>query len=209
MGMLKAIVFDIDGVLVDSRDANIALYKSVLSRAGYPVPNDKTILACFHLPLKQSIKVLAGLDDPAEVERIFELAKTERIDTSRFFKFPGTLIKTLEELHERYRLAVVTSRIHLGVDEVFAKGKIGHLFDVVIAFEDYANPKPHPEPLLVALKELDVAAEEAIYIGDSDTDIEAARDAGMRSIHLSTTPHADATAVIREFKELLAAVRSL
>jgi phosphoglycolate phosphatase-like HAD superfamily hydrolase len=64
-------------------------------------------------------------------------------------------------------------------------------------------------PLLVALKKLKVDAKEAIYIGDSETDIEAARDAGMKSIHLATSPHTDATAGIKEFNELIAAIDSL
>jgi HAD superfamily hydrolase (TIGR01509 family) len=196
-------------VLVDSREANIALYKHLLTGAGYPEPSREAILECFHLPLKQSIKVLTGLDDLKEVERIFAQAKTARIDTSSLFKFPSTLVQTLEELHERYKLAVVTSRIHLGVADVFKTGEIGHLFNVVVAFEDYSNPKPQPEPLLMALQKLGVTAEEAIYIGDSDTDIEAAREAHMRSIHLSRTPHTDATAAVQEFDELVKVIHQL
>ena len=206
--MVKAVIFDIDGVLVDSRRANIELYKHILGRAGYRIPSDEEILACFHLPLKQSIVKLAGVDED-KAEQLFAFAKAERPDMSQFFTFPEKLREVLESLHTKYKLAVVTGRIRIGIEEVFGKAEIGHLFDVAIAFEDYENPKPHPEPLLIALERLGVSADEAMYIGDSDTDIEAARAANMRSIHLSRTPHPDATAVISEFHELLEAIHSL
>lgn len=49
--MIKAIIFDVDGVLVDSREANVAFYQSLLQKAGYPKPSPEAIQACFHLPL--------------------------------------------------------------------------------------------------------------------------------------------------------------
>ena len=207
--MLKAVIFDIDGVLVDSKEANIDLYKKLLVKAGYPEPTREAILNRFHLPLWQSIEVLTGLADQKEVERIWRMIDEPGIRNPALLKFPTELLDTLTALHRKYRLAIVTSRVRMGVKEVFEAGKIGHLFDVAVAFEDYSKPKPDPEPLLLALKQLGVTAAEAIYIGDSDSDIDAANSAGMRSIHLSRSPHPSATVVAREFKELLQAIHSL
>ena len=207
--MLKAVIFDIDGVLVDSKEANIDLFKKLLVKAGYPEPAREEILTCFHMPAWQTIEKLTRQNDPVETERIWKMIKDPDLRNADLYEFPKELDETLQALHQHHRLAIVTGRVRYGVDEIFEAVPIEHLFDVVIAFEDYDNPKPHPEPLLTALKRLRIDAAEAVYIGDSNSDIEAAQSAGIRSIHLSLSPHKDATAVAREFKELLATVKSL
>ncbi len=210
--MLKAIIFDVDGVLVDSREANIAMFQALFKKAGYPAPSRKAILECFHLTLWQSLENLTGSKDQTEIKRIWNLAHDQALRRQRsldLFKFPKKLEDTLENLHKQYKLAIVTSRIKAGIDDLFDARQMQHLFDVVVTYEDYKNPKPHPEPLRAALKKLGLSSAEAIYIGDSSSDIEAAKAAGMRSIHLATQKHPDADVGITEFHELLKVIESL
>ncbi len=207
--MLKAVIFDVDGVLVDSKEANIAFFQALLGKAGYKDIDREDILACFHLPLWQSLEKLIGSTDQVEIQRIFDMASDVSLRNRSLLQFPEKLEDVLEQLHQKYKLAIVTSRIKVGIDDIFNAKEIKHLFDVVVTFEDYSNPKPHPEPLQVALKRLDVGAEEAIYIGDSPTDIEAVKAAGMKSVFLSTDDHKHAAARVNEFYELLEAVGKL
>lgn len=207
--MIKAIIFDVDGVLVDSRNANIALYQTVLQKAGYPVASPEKILECFHLPLRQTIIKLTGSTDLNEIKRTINIAKDPALRDRDLFEFPDKLEYILEKLHKDYRLSIVTGRIKIGVEDVFSAKEIKHLFDVVVTFEDYKNPKPHPEPLLVALNRLGLSPDEAIYIGDSETDIEAAKAAGMKSIFISSTKHKYASDNIAQFNELPKAIERL
>lgn len=207
--MIKAVIFDIDGVLIDSKEANIALYQKLLVKAGYRQPTREEALECFHLPLRPSIKKLTGVENPEEIERIAGLVYSPDLKTNHLFIFPEKLEEVLERLHRKYRLGIVTSRIRHGVDMVFEMKDIERFFDVIVAFEDYQNPKPHPEPLLVALKRLNLKPEEAIYIGDGDSDIQAAKAAGVKSIHLSPAKHKDAAAGITELSGLIEAIESL
>lgn len=207
--MLKVIIFDVDGVLVDTKEANIDLYQTLLRMSGYPVPSREAVLKCFHLSLWHSIEKLIGTKDPEKIKPIWDLGHDPSVRNYQLFEFPEKVESILEKLHKKYKLAIVTSRIRIGIDDVFRAKDIKHLFDVVVTFEDYKNPKPHPEPLLVALEKLGVNADEAIYIGDSDSDIVAAKAAGMRSIHLAITNHEDATAGVRELKELENAIAKL
>lgn len=204
--MLKAVIFDIDGVLVDSKDANVAVYQKLLVKAGYKKPTREQALECFHLSLRQSLEKLTGVKDKAEIERITELVYSPDIKSSHLFVFPEKLEEVLGNLHRKYKLAIVTSRIRHGVVAVFEAKDIKNFFDVVVSFEDYQNPKPHPEPLLVALEKLNVKPNEAIYIGDGDSDIQAASAAGMKSIHLAPVKHKDATAGVIEFSNLIEAI---
>jgi pyrophosphatase PpaX len=200
--MLKAVIFDVDGVLVDSKRAVIAFYSSLFKEAGYNDISREDIAKCFHLPLVHSIRELIGCDDE-EVNRIKSLAVNSEHRSRELYEFPEKLDHVLESLYRRFKLAIVTSRIRYGVQHIFDVKEMAHYFDEVIAFEDYSEPKPSPEPLLVALDRLQVSADQAIYIGDSDTDIEAATSAGMPSIHLATKHHKDATHGIERFEELL------
>jgi HAD superfamily hydrolase (TIGR01662 family) len=210
--MLKAVLFDVDGVLVDSKKANVDLFQSLLIKAGYPKPSEDKILKCFHMSLWQTLEELTGTKDSDEIHRVREIIKDSEFRASRdvnLFEFPIKLEEILQELHQKYRLGIVTNRMRIGVDDIFNLREIQHLFDAVITVEKYKNPKPHPEPLLVAIKELEISADEAIYIGDSDTDVEAARLAGMRCIHLSLKKHDDASAGVKEFAELISVIESL
>ncbi len=207
--MLKAVIFDVDGVLVDSKNANVAFFQALFSKAGYKDISTEDIQACFHLPLWQSLEKLVGSDDQHEIKRIFEMAYDPSLRGRELLEFPEKLEVLLEELHRKYKLGIVTSRIKVGVDDIFKVKEIRHLFDAVVTFEDYANPKPHPEPLQVALQRLDVAPSEAVYIGDSPSDIDAAKAAGMRSVFLSSSDHEHATAKVAAFYQLTEAIEKL
>lgn len=207
--MIKAIIFDVDGVLVDSREANIYLFQKLLKKAGYPPASREEILSCFHLPLWQSLEKLTGSKDQTEIKRVWDMYTDASLRQSSLFIFPEKLEQILENLHKTYRLAIVTGRTRFGMENVFSVKDIRRLFEVIVTFDDYKNPKPHPEPLLVALKSLALSADEAIYVGDSETDIEATRAAGMKSIFLSNRAHPDATVVIAEFDELIRAIEKI
>lgn len=207
--MLKAIIFDVDGVLVDSKEANIAFFQNLLKKAGYPKASRKEILECFHLALWQSLEKLTGSNDQVEIKRIWDIAQDSSLRNPSLFNFPEKLEDILGELHKKYKLAIVTSRIRVGMDDIFSAKDMRHLFDSIITFEDYKKPKPSPDPLLTALKKLKILPRESVYIGDSESDIIAAKAAGIRSIHLAPNKHKDATAGIKVFQELLPIIESL
>lgn len=207
--MLKAIIFDVDGVLVDSRESNIWLFQNLLVKAGYSKPSRDEVLQCFHLPLRQSLEELLGTSNKPEINRLVQLAHDPKLRNSALLNFPPNLEHTLNQLHQHYKLGIVTSRIKIGMDYIFSSVKIAHLFDVVITIEDYKKPKPNPASLRLALKRLNVKPSEAVYVGDSDVDIDAAEAANIKSIHLARIQHPKAAAGIQEFNELLAAIDTL
>jgi pyrophosphatase PpaX len=209
MSRLKAIIFDVDGVLVDSRAANGAFYIALLEKAGYPKPSRTMVDMCFHLPMWQAIERLTDSQDQVEIGRIWQLGHGGGLYPTHLLKFPPSLVATLATLHEHYRLAVVTGRIREGLETVFSASGITHFFDVTVVFEDYSNPKPHPEPLQIALRKLDLKPDEAVYIGDSLSDIEAAKAAGMRSIHLAPEKHKKASVGITDFEEVSRAIEKI
>lgn len=205
---LKAVIFDVDGVLVDSHEANDIFYERLFVAAGHPKPSRAQLHGCFHLTMRDVIAKLTHADE-AEIERIWKLGQSDGLYPKEALVFPASLLRVLNELHEQYRLAIVTGRIRTGIQTIFSCQPIGDLFEVVITAQDYQNPKPHPEPLLLALKQLGLEPDEAVYIGDSHTDIKAAREAGMPSIHLAPEKHHDANVGITSFDEIPKAVAKI
>ena len=206
---LKAVVFDVDGVIVDSKEANAEFYAVLLEEAGYKRPPRNVIDRYFHLPMWQTIEKLIGSNDKAEIQRTWDMAHKHSFYPDHLLVFPDELEGNLASLHKHFRLAIVTGRIKQGVEVLYSARKIKKYFDAVVTYEDYTYPKPHPEPLQVALKKLDVRPNEAVYIGDSHVDVEAATTAGVWSIHLSPRTHNDATVGITSFDEVFSAVQKV
>ena len=90
--------------------------------------------------------------------------------------------------------------------------QLSHLknyFKVEVLYEETKNHKPHPEPLLLAAQKLGIPPSECVYIGDSESDMIAAKDAGMRRIAYSTQIFPDAEAQISSFEELSEIIANL
>lgn len=79
-------------------------------------------------------------------------------------------------------MGVVTSRYKITVVESLRRAKLEDFFDVVIFGDDLANIKPHPEPVLKAMEKINVLATESVMIGDADTDVEAGKNAGTKTV---------------------------
>lgn len=200
---VTTVLFDLDGVLVDSSAANTASFHALVKKAGYETISDEAHQECFHLPLERTLENLFGIEDPKEIARVKAMTLDNDVWRSDLFVFPECLAPKLEKLKARYKLGVVTSRLSIEVPYVLAAGGITGMFDVIVGHGDYERAKPDPEPLQVALKRLGgTAASRSVYIGDSPTDIDAAHAAGMRSIFLSPHEHEHATLRIDTLDDL-------
>jgi phosphoglycolate phosphatase len=173
----SAVIFDCDGVMFDSRRANINYYNYLLS--------------CFNLPPMTDAKIdfVHSYTADDSVKHIFEgtpyleqaMALKANIDYSPFIKDmvvePG-LKELLKELRPRFGLGVATNR-STTIGNVLKYHGLDNFFDIVISSLDVKNPKPHPESLLKILTFFDINPIKAIYIGDSELDFKSARAAGV------------------------------
>lgn len=129
------------------------------------------------------------------------------------------VIDTLEELKKRGKtIAIVTSQWRRFVEETLHFLNFSHFFSGIIAGDDVVNFKPHAEPIEKAITMLNAQKDETIMIGDSDADICAARNAGVKSVwfhppeNLHFYPHEhfahlNPDFTIRSMKELLEIVK--
>ena len=197
---IRAVVFDLDGVLVDSEGLHVRAWEQVFRVRSRPVPRDieQRFIGVADLTVAEILKDENGLTEKSldllEEKRSFYAAL---VDTG-LYPYPGVaeeldrLIKESPDL----KLAVATSSGKEEARLMLCTSGLDGRFRTVVTADDVSRFKPEPECYLRACRELDVAPEEAAAVEDSPAGIDSARAAGMYVIAVPTT---------RESKELKAA----
>lgn len=179
--MLELIVFDCDGVLFDSHRANVEYYNAVLERIGTPRLTPEWERRVHFLASSQVWDELFG----AGSVRAEEARQAARgMDYGPFFQFmlpvPG-LDETLAALQQDYRLAMATNRGST-VPEILRRFGLDRFLEFAVGVKDVERPKPHPDMLQKCLRHFAVAPAAAMYVGDAESDRDAARAAGMHFV---------------------------
>lgn len=205
MTRVRGVIFDCDGVLFESRAANLAYYNTVLAEFGAaPISAADTELARI-CHTAASPEVFAALLAPQQVPRALELAGS--LDYRNFIPHmtpePG-LEAVLEALAVELPLAVATNR-GTSMPEILRHFSLSGYFRTVVTSRDVARPKPAPDMLELAAARLGLAAEELLFVGDSELDRGAAAAAGIRFVGYKAP---GAGAVVGSHRELLELLRA-
>jgi phosphoglycolate phosphatase-like HAD superfamily hydrolase len=172
-----AVIFDCDGVMFDSRDANINFYNHLLDHFGLP-PMKEDDIAYVHMHTADSSvrHIFRGTAFLEEALRYrFDVDYTPFIRD--MILEPG-LKELLTRLRPCYMLAVATNRSNTIVPVLEAHELTG-FFDAVVSSLDVARPKPDPECLFKITGLFGISPEKAIYVGDSEIDYVCSRAAGV------------------------------
>ena len=182
---LRAIIFDCDGVMFDSRQANINFYNQLLARFNLP-PMAQDEIDFVHMSTgRDSVKHIFRKTSHFEEADAYRLQMEYTPFIKDMIPAPG-LDDLLSTLQSDFLLAVATNRSNT-IDEVLHLNGLTGFFDMVVSSLDVKNPKPHPESLLKILRFFEIQPDEAVYIGDSTVDLDAARAAGVRFIAYGDT----------------------
>lgn len=187
--MLKALIFDMDGVLVDSMPFHAAAWKKAFIEMGMEI-QDQDIYAIEGSNPKNGLPLLIRKARQKPEAYDFEtITSIYRKEFKRVFKlkaFDG-MRECLEVLKKRFLLSVVSGSDHLIVHGIVDQLFPG-IFDIVVTGDDVKNSKPDPDPFLKAVKLLNVQREECIVIENAILGVEAAkksRNLLYRDSHIS------------------------
>lgn len=179
--MIKAILFDLDGLMVDSEPHSIASWQAVLAKRGVQfdqsaldsvlgqrvVETASTAIRLFHLPERP--------EDLAQEKAEYQIAHLN----GNVRPMPG-LIELLDWVDQSgLKKAVASSGLRRYIDAVLATTHVHDRFDVIISADDVINGKPAPDVFLAAARALNVLPENCLVLEDAPFGVQAAKAAGM------------------------------
>ncbi len=180
----RAVLFDFDGVIADTENVHVAAWQRAFGPMGWDEPDETCAEAAEIDDHAFAAQVFArrkieGADLDGWVRRKRELALAMLGDAPRIY--PGVL-DLIHHLRGRFRLAIVSTSGRANIQAVLKASDLLEAFELVLAKEDVAAPKPDPEAYRLALSRLDLPAGEVVALEDSPTGLLAARGAGVRAI---------------------------
>ena len=209
---IRAVLFDLDGTLIDHFGTLYACYAHALSSLGLPVPTPEFVRRSVGGSMEVTMRKLIAEEHVAEAARLWRehLARIY-LDDVTLMPGAGDLVRAL---HARgLRLAVFTNKIGETSRGICAHLGLTPIVDLVLGANDSPWRKPQPEFTRLALERLGATAAETVLIGDSPYDIDAAHGAGLAALCVTTGTHtaeelaaAGADAIFSDLPALAAAV---
>ena len=210
-GLIQTILFDFDYTLADSSQGVIDCIGFALNKLGFPSVSDDAACRTIGLSLPDTLVALAGpqpVDVSAAFARLF-VEQADRVMAGKTGLFPGVREVVVKLRARGLVLGIVSTKYRRRIETILRREGLLAPFVVIVGGEDVSRHKPDPESLWLAMERLGVGPGEALYVGDSAIDAEAAQRAGMPFVAvLSGTTASDTfrpygvCAVIEELSEL-------
>ncbi|WP_027633791.1 pyrophosphatase PpaX [Clostridium hydrogeniformans] len=176
--MIKAVLFDLDGTLIDTNKLIAESFKYTFKIHHNEEKSDKEVSVFFGQPLEESFKVYGEelCNDMIKTYREYN----EKIHDTMCMEFEGTTetLKTLKSMG--IKTAIVTSKRKVLAERGMKINGIIEYFDAIITPEDTNEHKPKPGPVIKACEILGVKPEEALMVGDSHFDLMSGKSAGAK-----------------------------
>lgn len=180
-GNIRTMLFDLDGTIMDT---NELIIRSFLESLAGVVPADfsrEHIIPNMGLTLSDQIKIFSGLEEVAHLEAAYRKVNLRLHDEFvKSFPYVNEVVKNLHE--QGIRIGVVTTKMRLTTERGLKFVGLYDYIDAIVTIDDVINPKPHPEPVLMAMEQLGADPTSTIMVGDSVVDIESAEAAGAVSV---------------------------
>lgn len=210
----QAIVFDMDGVLIDSEHVNIQAAVSGFQSQGYTLLDEdiRHVVGRHESDFVPEFAQKYSIAPQTQHQIITEIDRQYDQLWPKLIQINPLATHVLLKLKERgIRLALATSSNRKVVDRFLLKLDIGPIFDHVLTFEDVARRKPNPDIYIKAQQRLALATEDIIVVEDTLIGVRAAKSAGLRCIaipneHTKLQDFSQADAVLSSLDDILGVV---
>ena len=181
---VHCVIYDCDGVLFDSLEANTKLYNDLCAMVGRgPLREDEMKYVHTHTVF-EAIHFIFGKENDLE-KKALDILKQKEIDLKNYIdylKMEPHLVEALEKLKEKGMLRAINTNRTTSMKYIMERFNLWPYFEMVVTALDVEHPKPHPESIEKIIRELHLNREEAVFIGDSDVDQQTARSSGIKFI---------------------------
>lgn len=188
-----AFLFDLNGTMVDDMQYHISAWYEILNGLGAGISMERTKEECYGKNHELLERIFPGRFSEHEKEHMSqEKERAYRHFFQPHLRLIAGLDHFLQQAHERgIRMAIGSAAIRSNIDFVLDGTDIRHYFSAIISADDVARSKPHPETFLKCAAALGVAPDACIVFEDAPKGVEAARNAGMQALVLTTMHTAD------------------
>ncbi len=191
---VAAVIFDLDGTLIDSIDTYFKIVEIALERLNLPPVSRSKILAAaesenFKWELVLPPEVLSSnehiIDEAWSV--INEIAPQMFADRLDIFQGADSILKMISASGLKMGLVTSTQKHYLKTKmQPLKNAGVDNLIEVIVTSDDVDKRKPAPDPLIMCAQELELKPDRCVYVGDTTTDIQAGKAAGMLTVGVLT-----------------------
>ncbi len=202
---IGCVIYDCDGVLFDSLEANRRLYSRICTFMGRKPLTEKELSYCHTHTVFEAIHSLFP-EDEAEEKKALDYLRN-RMDLSEFIEYlimEPNLLQVVGVLRQRRILTAICTNRTTSMKHVMERFNLHPYFDMVVTALDVEHPKPHGESVEKIVSAFNLKKEEILFVGDSDVDMKTAEAAGVRFVaykarHLSTEAFIDDHLALLDF----------
>lgn len=188
MSLIKAIIFDMDGVLVDAKEWHFDALNDALQLFGFKISRFDHLRRYDGLPTRKKLEMLTeacgfprGLHhftNRMKQQFLLEIAARECVPNQQH-------LHTLESLREQgYATALASNSIRMTVDVLMEQTALGPMMDFTLSNEDVAAPKPNPDIYQLAMQRLGFEPHECLVVEDGEYGVRAAKEAGAHVLRV-------------------------
>lgn len=182
--MINTVIFDFDGTMADTNDVVVNSWQHTYREyLGHEVSREE-IMKSFGEPLEVTMKRIFPKENQEELLECYRSYQRD-IFTEVINLFPGVYEAIVALKEEGYKIGIVTSRIKDTTCAAVEKFGLSNYIDDIVSCDDTTVHKPNPEPVLLALKNLESKDEETVMVGDSIFDILCGKKAGVKTALVS------------------------
>jgi beta-phosphoglucomutase family hydrolase len=201
----KAVLWDMDGTLIDSASVHFQAWKDTLAEADYEL--DQENFAAYFGRRNDDI-IRAYLGARATPERMERISRDKEVRYRAWVRRDGIALlpgvhRWLKRLHaDGWRQAIASSAPRLNVEAVLGVAGVAEYFSAIVAAEDVTISKPDPEVYVLAAARLGAPPSRCVVVEDAPAGIEGARRAGMRSVGICALHDLAADRAVHSMEEL-------
>jgi len=179
---IRCVIYDCDGVLFDSIEANMRLYNDLCSAVGRIPLKEEEIKYVHSHTVYEALHFIFGQENGLEKRALESLKQIDLREYIVYLKMEPYLLQILNLLKANGIIRVINTNRTTSMKHIMERFHLWPFFDMVVTALDVKNPKPHPESIEKIVQKLNLNKEETVFVGDSEVDQQTAKSAGIKFI---------------------------
>lgn len=178
--MIDTVLFDLDGTIINTNELIITTFQHVIEKNGLKPHTREEIIPHMGMTLEHQLRIFSGREDVADL--VADYRKYNRARHDELIRDFPHVKEVISRLHERgITMGIVTTKIKETTLLALNMFGLKPYMKAVVTVDDVKHPKPHPEPILTALRELNADPARTLMVGDSAADLQSAKAAGVQA----------------------------